>query len=190
MSVTAVPIRPVAKATRTRALIGFVLVLLAGVLLAWFGAGQLRGETTPSGLQFRTVQKGEGPLITANDGVLIDYEGSLPDGTVFDTTAGKSAAPMLVGQVIPGFSEALQKMQKGGRYKFRVPGNLAYGASPPPGGPIPPNSPLDFTVHVVQVVPNAAQMVQQQQMMQQQMQQQGGGAPSAGPEGAVPPPGE
>lgn len=182
MSVTQVPIRPIAKATRTRALLGFVLVILAGVLLAWFGAGQLRGETTASGLQFRTVQKGEGPLISVNDGVLIDYEGKLPDGTVFDTTAGKSPAPMLAGQVIPGFSEALQKMQKGGRYKFRVPGKLAYGASPPPGSPIPPNSDLDFTVHVVQVVPNAAQMVRMQQMQQ--------GAGAAGAEGAVPPPGE
>jgi FKBP-type peptidyl-prolyl cis-trans isomerase FkpA len=187
MSVTQVPIRPVAKATRTRALFGFVLVVIAGVALAWFGAGQLRGETTPSGLVFRTIQKGEGPLITANDGVLIDYEGRLPDGTVFDTTAGKSAAPMLAGQVIPGFSEALQKMQKGGRYKFRIPGNLAYGATPPAGSPIPPNAPLDFTVHVVQVVPNAAQMMQ--------MQQQGAagaGAPG-GAEGAgamPPPPGE
>lgn len=181
MSVTQVPIRPVAKATRTRALMGFVLVILAGLLLAWFGAGQLRGETTASGLQFRTVQKGEGPLITANDGVLVDYEGRLPDSTVFDTTAGKSAAPMLAGQVIPGFSEALQKMQKGGRYKFRIPSKLAYGATPPPNSPIPPNADLDFTVHVVQVVPNAAQMMQMQQQMQ-------GGAGGAG--GAVPPPGE
>ena len=181
MSVTQVPIRPVAKATRIRALAGFVLVILAGVLLAWFGAGPLRGETTPSGLTFRTVQKGEGPLITANDGVMVEYQGSLPDGTVFDTTAGKGAVPMLAGQVIPGFSEALQKMQKGGRYKFRIPAKLAYGATPPPGGPIPPNSDLDFTVHVVQVVPNAAQMMQMQQQMQ--------GA-AGGPEGAVPPPGE
>ena len=184
MSVTQVPIRPIAKATRIRALMGLGLVILAGVLLAWFGAGQLRGETTSSGLQFRTVQKGEGPLITANDGVVIEYQGSLPDGTVFDTTEGKGAVPMLAGQVIPGFSEALQKMQKGGRYKFRIPGNLAYGASPPPGSPIPPNAALDFTVHVVQVVPNAAQMVQMQQQMQ------GAGGAGGVPEGAVPPPGQ
>ncbi|WP_114227657.1 MULTISPECIES: FKBP-type peptidyl-prolyl cis-trans isomerase [Sphingomonas] len=195
MSVTQVPIRPVAKATRTRALFGFVLVILAAVLLAWFGAGQLRGETTPSGLTFRTIQKGDGPLITPNDGVLIEYEGRLPDGTVFDTTAGKSAVPMIAGQVIPGFSEALQKMQKGGRYKFRIPGNLAYGATPPAGSPIPPNSPLDFTVHVVQVVPNAAQMMQMQQQMQQGAAGAGAEGAGAGAEGAgattmPPPPGE
>jgi FKBP-type peptidyl-prolyl cis-trans isomerase FkpA len=183
MSVTQVPIRPVAKATRTRALIGFVLVVLAGLALAWFGAGQLRGETTASGLKFRTVHQGEGPQITANDGVLIEYEGRLPDGTVFDTTAGKAAVPMLAGQVIPGFSEALQKMQKGGSYKIRIPSQLAYGPTPPAGSPIPPNADLSFDVHIVQVIPNAAQMMQQQQQMQQ-------GA--AGPAGAesMPPPGQ
>lgn len=189
MSVTQVPIRPVAKATRTRALLGFVLVIVAGVLLAWFGAGQLRGETTASGLKFRTIQKGEGPLITANDGVVIDYEGALTDGTVFDSTAGKGPVPMLAGQVIPGFTEALLKMQKGGRYKFRIPGRLAYGASPPPGSPIPPNADLDFTVHVVQVVPNAAQMMQMQQMQQQMQGGAGAGAAgAAGGEGTMPPP--
>jgi FKBP-type peptidyl-prolyl cis-trans isomerase FkpA len=161
MSATQVPIRPIARATRIRAAIGLVVLLAAGVLLAWFGAGQLRGETTPSGLQFRTISGGEGPLITAQDGVVIEYEGKLPDGTVFDSTEGKGPVPMLAGQVIPGFSEALQKMQKGGRYKFRIPAKLAYGASPPPGSPIPPNADLDFTVHVTQVVQDAAQMVGQ-----------------------------
>ncbi len=161
MSATQVPIRPVARTTRVRATIGFVLVLFAGLLLAWLGAGQLRGETTASGLQFRTVQAGEGPVVTSQDGVLIEYEGRLPDGTVFDTTQGKGAVPMLAGQVIPGFSEALQKMQKGGRYKIKIPAKLAYGASPPPGSPIPPNADLGFDVHVVQVVPNAAQMAAQ-----------------------------
>lgn len=159
MSVTQVPIRPVAPATRARTFIGLVLLVLAGTALAWFGAGQLRGETTASGLLFRTVEAGEGPLITANDGVVIEYEGRLPDGTVFDTTEGKGPTPMIAGQVIPGFAEALQKMQKGGRYKIRIPSELAYGATPPPGGPIPPNADLDFDVHVVQVVPNAAAMM-------------------------------
>ena len=159
MTVTQVPIRPVAPATRTRTFAGLVLLVLAGIALAWFGAGQLRGETTASGLMFRTVQAGEGPLITANDGVMLEYEGRLPDGTVFDSTEGKGPTPMIAGQVIPGFAEALQKMQKGGRYKIRIPSELAYGATPPPGAPIPPNADLDFDVHVVQVVPNAAAMM-------------------------------
>jgi FKBP-type peptidyl-prolyl cis-trans isomerase FkpA len=160
MSATQVPFRPVARATRIRTFAGLILLVLAGIALAWFGAGALRGETTPSGLQFRTVQAGSGPQITANDGVMIEYEGRLTDGTVFDTTEGKGPAPMIAGQVIPGFAEALQKMQKGGRYKMRIPAALAYGATPPAGGPIPPNADLDFDVSVVQVVPNAAQMMQ------------------------------
>jgi FKBP-type peptidyl-prolyl cis-trans isomerase FkpA len=49
-------------------------------------------------------------------------------------------------------------MQKGGRYSVRIPSNLGYGSSPPPGSPIPPDSNLEFDVHVVQVVPNAALM--------------------------------
>ena len=159
MTVTQVPLRPVASATRARTFIGLVVLVLAGIALAWFGAGQLRGETTASGLMFRTVQAGEGPTINANDGVMIEYEGRLPDGTVFDSTEGKGPTPMIAGQVIPGFAEALQKMQKGGRYKIRIPSELAYGATPPPGAPIPPNADLDFDVHVVQIVPNAAAMM-------------------------------
>ena len=52
---------------------------------------------------------------------------------------------MIAGQVIPGFAEALQKMQKGGRYQIHIPAELAYGASPPPGSPIPPNATSNST---------------------------------------------
>ena len=78
---------------------------------------------------------------------------------MFDSSAGRGPTPMLAGQVIPGFAEALTRMQKGGKYKIRIPSDLAYGANPQPGSPIPPNADLDFDVHVVQVVPNAAAMM-------------------------------
>jgi FKBP-type peptidyl-prolyl cis-trans isomerase FkpA len=109
-------------------------------------------------VQVETVSPGSGPAIQAADGVLIEYEGRLANGTVFDTSAGRGPAPMIAGQVIPGFAEALTRMQKGGRYRVRIPSRLGYGAEPPPGGPIPPNADLEFDVHVVQVVPNAALM--------------------------------
>lgn len=156
MSATQVPIRPVAKATRLRLFIGLVALILSGAALAWFGAGQMRPEVKPSGLEIRTLAAGEGPLITSQDGVIIDYVGALPDGTEFDRAED---APLLVGQVVPGFAEALQNMRPGGRYKVRIPAELAYGANPPPGSPIPPNSPLDFEITVKRVVPNAAAMM-------------------------------
>ena len=89
-------------------------------------------------------------------GTLEDVE----NGTVFDSTEGKGPAPLLVGQVIPGFAEGLTRMQQGGRYKLHIPSDLAYGANPPSGGPIPPNADLEFDIHVVQVAPNAAAMMQ------------------------------
>jgi FKBP-type peptidyl-prolyl cis-trans isomerase FkpA len=138
--------------------LALLLLIAAGVALAWFGAGSLRGETTASGLQFRTIEAGNGDPIKSVDGVLVEYEGRLEDGTVFDTSEGRGPTPMIAGQVIPGFAEALTKMQKGGRYRIKIPSELGYGAAPQPGSPIPPNANLEFDVHVVQVVPNAALM--------------------------------
>jgi FKBP-type peptidyl-prolyl cis-trans isomerase FkpA len=136
--------------------LALLALVAAAVALAWAGASPLRGETTANGVRIRTVTEGSGAFIQPVDGVLIEYEGRLPDGTVFDSTEGRGPAPMLAGQVIPGFSEALMKMQKGGEYRIHIPSGLAYGASPPPGAPIPPNADLDFDVKVVQIVPNAA----------------------------------
>ncbi len=158
MSVSQVPLRPLKRGSLIKLWLGILLLVGAGVLLAWAGAGAMRGETTPSGLNFRTVEAGSGPLIKPVDGVLIEYEGRLSDGTVFDTSAGRGPTPMIAGQVIPGFAEALTKMQKGGRYRINIPAELGYGTNPPAGGPIPPNAPLEFDVHVVQVVPDAALM--------------------------------
>ena len=66
---------------------------------------------------------------------------------------------MLVSQTIPGFAEALFRMQEGGRYKVHIPARLGYGAQSPPAA-IPPNSDLEFDVKVVKIVPNAAAMMQ------------------------------
>jgi FKBP-type peptidyl-prolyl cis-trans isomerase FkpA len=179
MSVTQVPLRPTPRATRIRLFGGLLLLILAGAMLAWFGVGHLRGETTASGIQFRTVTKGEGPLITLADAALVEYTGTFDDGRVFDSTGARGPAPMAPAQMIPGFAEAMQKMQKGGRYRFRLPPALAYGASPPPG--MPKNASLNFDVHIVQVAPGAAAMMAAQQA-------QGGG--QGAPEGEMgPPPG-
>lgn len=162
-SPTQAPLPPPRRGSLLKLWVGLLFLIAAGLLLAWAGAGAMRGETTPSGLQFRTIEAGSGPYIKAVDGVLIDYEGRLENGTVFDSSAGRGPAPMIAGQVIPGFAEALTKMQKGGRYRIKIPPELGYGANPQPGSPIPPNAALEFDVHVVQVVPDAALMQQQPQ---------------------------
>ena len=134
--------------------LAFLIIVAAGIGLAWLGAQSVRART----VQVETVQAGSGAQIKAEDGVLIEYEGRLENGTVFDTSAGKGPVPLLAGQVIPGFAQALSKMQKGGRYRVQIPAKLAYGANPPAGAPIPPNADLYYDVQVVQVVPNAALM--------------------------------
>ena len=158
MSVSETVHRPEHRGRAVKLWLALLVLIGAGVGLAWLGASPLRPETTPSGLQIRTVEEGSGPFVQSVDGVMVEYQGRLTDGTVFDES-GERPVPMLAGQVIPGFSEALTKMQKGGRYKIRIPSNLAYGANPPSGAPIPPNADLDFDVHVVDVAPNAATMM-------------------------------
>lgn len=147
MSVSQVPLRPLKRGAIAKLWLGILLLIGAGLLLAWTGAG------SAAGVRVKTIEAGSGAIITAEDGVLIEYEGRLADGTVFDTSAGRGPAFFPVSGVVPGFSQALQKMQKGGRYEFTLPSELAYGATPPPGSPIPPNAELHFTVHVLEVAP-------------------------------------
>ena len=156
MSVAEAAKRPASTGRGVKLWLGLIALIAAGVGLAFFGASQVRAKT----VQVQTVQAGSGPMIKLEDGVLIEYEGRLADGTVFDSSAGRGPTPMIAGQVIPGFAEALTKMQKGGRYRIKIPASLAYGANPPPGGPIPPNANLEFDVAVADVVPNAALMGQ------------------------------
>jgi FKBP-type peptidyl-prolyl cis-trans isomerase FkpA len=102
--------------------------------------------TTASGLRLETLRPGSGPRPTASDEVLVSYEGHLADGSLFDASARPTVFP--VNAVVPGFSEALQLMQKGGRYRMWIPGALAYGARGVPGT-IPPNAELEFIVTLV-----------------------------------------
>ena len=174
MSVTQVPLRPIARGSSLKFWLALALLVAAAFGLARLGAGQFRA------LDVDTIDAGRGELLTDLDGVMLEYTGKTEDGAVFDSTEGRGPAPMLVGQVVPGFRQALLQMREGGRYKIVIPGRLAYGANPPPQSGLKPNADLYFDVHVVQVVRNAAILAaQQQQQMQQQMQQ-----------GAAPPPPE
>jgi FKBP-type peptidyl-prolyl cis-trans isomerase FkpA len=154
MSVAEAAHRPDHRGRALSLWIGFILLIGAGVALAWVGTNSVRKRT----VQVDTVQAGSGPTIGPQDGVLIEYEGRLTDGKVFDSSAGKGPIPLIASQVIPGFADALSRMQEGGSYKIHIPSKLASGANPPEGAPIPPNADLDYDVKVVKVVPNAALM--------------------------------
>jgi FKBP-type peptidyl-prolyl cis-trans isomerase FkpA len=150
MSVTQVPLRPVAKGTLLKLWVALAALVALAFGIAYFGAGQFRSVTV------ETVAPGKGPYVGELDGVIIEYTGRTENGTVFDSTEGRGPAPFLVMQLFPGFKQALAQMQQGGRYKIVVPGRLAYGKNPPQGSPIAPNEDLSFDVYVQQVVPNAA----------------------------------
>ncbi|TNE45564.1 MAG: FKBP-type peptidyl-prolyl cis-trans isomerase [Sphingomonadales bacterium] len=189
MSVTAVPLRPIAKGSLSRLWVGVGAVALAAAGLAWVGqqglastpaafladnAGEPGVITTKSGLQYKVVKEGEGASPKGSDVALVSYHGTLIDGTVFDES---EQAAMPVDGVVPGFSEALQLMKRGGEYKLFIPPALAYGDAAPEGSPIPANSVLIFDVKLIDFKSREEIMRMQQAM--QRLQQMGG-------EGAAP----
>lgn len=187
MSVTAVPIRPLKKGSVLKLWLGILLLVALAAGAAWYTAGRLQYETTSSGLQYRVIEPGEGPNVGVNDYALVEYAGRLDNGTQFDASPAGQPVPMQVNAVVPGFSEGLQLMNKGARYRIRIPPNLGYGATGA-GGVIPPNATLEFDVHLVDFRTLTPEQIQQMQMMQM-MQQQGGAGGGAPPGAEGPPPG-
>jgi FKBP-type peptidyl-prolyl cis-trans isomerase FkpA/FKBP-type peptidyl-prolyl cis-trans isomerase FklB len=108
-------------------------------------------------LQYEVNVQGEGPKPAPDALVKVNYEGSLTDGTVFDSTYERGAGPSQIplNQVIPGWSEGVQLMPVGSTYTFYIPSELGYGPQGTPGGPIPPYSPLIFKVELVEIVEEA-----------------------------------
>ena len=109
-------------------------------------------EVTESGLQYNHETLGEGESPTAEDTVTVHYRGTLIDGTEFDSSykRGEPISFPLNG-VIPGWTEGLQLMKIGGKTKFFIPQELAYGARPNPNGPIPPFAALIFEVELIDI---------------------------------------
>ncbi|UCC25918.1 MAG: FKBP-type peptidyl-prolyl cis-trans isomerase [Gemmatimonadales bacterium] len=116
--------------------------------------GQREGvTTTESGLQYEVLDQGDGPRPAADDRVTIHYTGTLIDGSEFDSTSEGQPATFGVGQVIPGFSEGLQLMPVGSRFRLVIPSDLAYGPQGSPGG-IEPNATLIFEIELLEIAAN------------------------------------
>ena len=108
--------------------------------------------TTASGLQYQVITAGTGPKPKATDRVSVHYAGTLLDGTEFDSSYKRGEpAQFVLGSVVPGWSEALQLMPKGSKYKLWIPSKLGYGEAGTPGGPIPPNSTLVFEIELLDI---------------------------------------
>ena len=107
--------------------------------------------TTASGLQYEVLEEGEGDSPKATDEVEVHYHGTLIDGSVFDSSVERGQpANFAVNKVIAGWTEALQLMKPGAKYKLFIPSNLAYGERGA-GQMIGPNSTLIFEVELISV---------------------------------------
>jgi FKBP-type peptidyl-prolyl cis-trans isomerase FklB len=108
--------------------------------------------TLPSGLQYQVLKEGNGKKPSAKDQVKCHYEGFLIDGTIFDSSIQRGE-PAVFGlqQVIAGWTEGLQLMQEGAKYRFFIPYRLAYGEGGA-GSSIPPYAALIFDVELIQVM--------------------------------------
>jgi FKBP-type peptidyl-prolyl cis-trans isomerase FkpA/FKBP-type peptidyl-prolyl cis-trans isomerase FklB len=107
-------------------------------------------KTTASGLQYKVLTEGSGPKASADDTVVVHYKGTLTDGTEFDSSYSRNQpAEFPVKAVIPGWTEALQLMNKGSKYELYIPSELAYGERGRPS--IPPHSVLVFQVELLEI---------------------------------------
>jgi FKBP-type peptidyl-prolyl cis-trans isomerase len=109
-------------------------------------------QATDSGLLYKVLETGEGPSPQLGDTVVVNYRGTLPDSTEFDSSFNRGQpARFVVGEVIPGWNEALQLMRPGAEYELYIPADLAYGEQARPQ--IGPNRALIFQVQLLDVMP-------------------------------------
>ena len=107
-------------------------------------------KVTASGLQYEVIQEGNGLKPNATSKVKVHYHGTTPSGEVFDSSV-RRGEPITFGlnQVIKGWTEGLQLMSVGSKYRLFIPQELAYGANPQPGSAIKPYMPLVFEVELL-----------------------------------------
>ena len=195
--VTRVPLPEIAKGSLMKFWLGVIVGAALASAVAWF-------ITRPASVDVETSTAGTGESPKEGDAVFVDYVGKLEDGTVFDQSPPRGEIPeqiahlipegsyMELGGVVPGFRDALMQMQKGGRYRVEIPAELAYGANPPPGSPIPANADLTFevTLHEIMTPEQVQERLAQINAIASQLAPAGaeGGAGAAGGEAAAGPP--
>jgi FKBP-type peptidyl-prolyl cis-trans isomerase len=109
-------------------------------------------QTTASGLQYEVVKEGDGAKPSATDTVTVHYHGTTLEGTVFDSSVDRGEPVSFpLNQVIAGWTEGLQLMATGSKYKFFIPAALGYGAQSPPGAKFGPNATLVFDVELLSI---------------------------------------
>jgi hypothetical protein len=180
MSVTTVPIRPLARGSVLKLWLALIVLCVAGAALAWVGTRPLQIVTTATGVRFQTLRSGSGSTITPADLVAMRYRLTKLDGTQIENS-DDMGQPFVASsdRVFPGFGEAMAMMQQGGRYRIWLPpGQHAQGPLPP-GTPFGAADTLVFDVTVLQV---AEGMAAAQRMMGPQ-----GGQPGGAPPGGLPP---
>lgn len=184
--VTRVPLKPISR--------GAVLMLVLGILIG-IGLSAAYSYFTVPRISVSTVTAGTGEHPKKDDVIFVRYTGKLDDGTVFDQAQDQQwpiagvmpeGTPLPLENMLPGFRDAVIQMQKGGKYVATIPAEMAYGANPPPGSPIPANADLTFEIELVDFMPMAEaegrfKRLQEMMMSQQQGQPDPGAAPAPAP---------
>ncbi len=114
-------------------------------------------KTTTSGLMYEVIKEAVGAKPIPTDKVKVHYTGKLVDGKVFDSSEGQEPVTFQLNQVIPGWTEGLQFMSVGAKYKFYIPGNIAYGEQGVPQAGIGPNETLIFDVELLDIIKETPQ---------------------------------
>ncbi|MCB1599995.1 MAG: FKBP-type peptidyl-prolyl cis-trans isomerase [Xanthomonadales bacterium] len=162
-------LEPTQRTHRNHSMKIHVISIALGLALATtFSAGAQAGDTTPaaaavakqennamittaSGLKYEVLTEGSGPKPAATDTVTVHYKGTLTDGKVFDSSYDRGQPLSFpLNRVIKGWTEGLQLMSVGSKYRLTIPSELGYGAAGA-GGVIPPNATLIFEVELLKI---------------------------------------
>lgn len=181
--ITRVPLQPLAKGSVAKLWVAIAAALLLAAGIAW--------ASVPEGVEVTTLVEGTGPSPSAEDIVFARYTGKLAaTGEVFDQSQElplpvegifPQGVPLPLQNMIPGFRDGLLQMEKGGKYLLEIPSDLAYGAEPQPGSPIPPDADLLFEVELVDFMPEAEFQQRLATLRQVLQPQPGAGAPGVAP---------